>query len=325
MTTETESGVGPLKGTPLFVVNADLNGLSESATKLIDVVSRGFGNIFGPYLNLNRARQELAKQKLLLEGSADLINLKLNLAQEAIKSGLFISEEQYIDTLNRAIAQCSTENERIASIVGKAVADLNDDAHPEDIDKDWIELFLDKSKKVGDAKLKNVWSKLLAEQSNTPSKFSKRTIRELFYLEKKEAVLFELLCRYVVFVDEAPIPIFFGNQAIIYGTKFEYEPTLDSYEHLMLLEHANLIKFNSEGNFGLTEFGDQLRLEYFGKSITVNSKVSGERFIQTGSVSLTKTGREILELCNPTPNYTFFENVKSMISSIEWIAEQNNR
>jgi Protein of unknown function (DUF2806) len=45
---------------------------------------------------------------------------------------------------------------------------LNEGAKPENLEKDWISNFFDKSKQTSDEAMRKLWSSILASEANNP-------------------------------------------------------------------------------------------------------------------------------------------------------------
>ena len=74
---------------------------------------------------------------------------------------------------------------------------LHEDANPESVDNDWIVNFFDKSRIVSDSEMQELWSRVLANEANSPGSYSKRTVNFLSDMDKNEAESFTKLCGFV--------------------------------------------------------------------------------------------------------------------------------
>src|SRR5262245_8342390 len=133
----------------------NLGDISKTATVLIEKVSTAIGAVFQPYqikrIARAEAQAEIEAKKIRLLGNIDIELTEIQ------QRGLV-----------RLIAEQAKQQENIENITREALNDLNDDAHPEKMDDDWIANFFDRAKLVSDEEMQSLWARLLAEEANTP-------------------------------------------------------------------------------------------------------------------------------------------------------------
>ncbi len=69
---------------------------------------------------------------------------------------------------------------------------------------------------ISDDEMQTLWAKVLAGEANSPGTYSKRTVNLLSDLDKKDALLFQSLCRFGWFIGNFT-PLVFDPQAEIYN------------------------------------------------------------------------------------------------------------
>src|SRR5665213_2140885 len=105
-----------------------------------------------------------------------------------------------IDDMKRRAKQRRDDEECIhqqnmESITYGACERLTEDAKPQDMDQDWVTNFFDKCRIVSDERMQQIWSNVLAGESNATGSFSRHTVNIVANLDKQTAVAFENVCR----------------------------------------------------------------------------------------------------------------------------------
>ena len=180
----------------------NLLGLSEPAKVLIEKCSDAIGGIFKPSQIIRVAKAEAEAGKITAISKFETGEEIARLEQRALER--FANEEM-------------TKQSNMENIVRQAVPVLNQDAKPEQIEKDWLTNFFDKCRLISDKDMQSIWSKILAGEANAPGNFSKRTINFMDSLDKKDALLFTKLCDFNWKLTEGGFhPFIFGLQERIY-------------------------------------------------------------------------------------------------------------
>ncbi|AJX17011.1 DUF2806 domain-containing protein [Burkholderia ubonensis] len=274
----------------------DLSGLSEPAVKLVDRVADALGGVFRPWQIRRVAAAEADATVLKARADADAAKVTA-LAKIELETEL---EER---ALRRVLAQESKRQANIESIVAEAVRHVARDASPGAIDDDWMELFLDRSKLVGNQEMQQVWARLLAGEANKPGQFSRRTVEIVASMSKSDAELFVALCSLV-------------DRNFLDGTPFVYEPDSPDMYARGLGSH-NLAHLESFGLIRLLDVNHwewrttvpgavpvNTRLTVFGKTLQLVNPGGNEFVITLGRVSLTPSGRELLAITEAPPPAT---------------------
>lgn len=264
------------------LINIDLSGLGDAATKLIEKVSDGIGGAFAP-----RQLVRMAKA----QAEADAI---------AAHSQIEISDLQR-RALSRLAAEEARKQENIERITMQAIPLLEDHSQPENMDEDWIANFFEKSRIVSDQEMQSLWSRLLATEANAPGSVSKRAINLLSDLDKSDAEAFSTLCNFGWMFGKFVPLIFREADDIVVRNGLNYEV-------LVHLESLGLIRLSSgEFSFTFTEPGLSRGL-YFDKSLIFEMKNTGP--FNIGKVVLTATGSQLAKIARTGPIEGVFEYVK---------------
>lgn len=207
--------------------------------------------------------------------------------------------------LDRFAAEETRKQLNIENITESAIPNLSENAKPENIDNDWITNFFDKCKNISDLEMQGIWSSILSEEANTPSKFSRKTINLLADLDKKDAMLFRAFCSYVWKIGILT-PVIFDVDHPIYK---DNGITFDSLSHLASL---GLIHFDHLAGFSRTNINiDVFNIYYYGQCLTLKKKDSSSTTIPFGHVNFTVFGAQLAEICGSEPVHGFYEYAAS--------------
>ncbi len=265
----------------------NLGNLAEPAKVLIEKVSDAVGGVFKPY-----------QIKRIAKAEAEAEIIKAN-------SQIEISELQQ-RALNRFLSEEASKQENIENITKKAIPQLKGGADPAKIERDWIVDFFDKSRIVSDEEMQNLWSSILAGEANQPGTYSKRTLHLMASLDKKDALLFTKLCRFV-WVISSPFPLVFESENDIY-TKNDI-----NFSSLKHLDAIGLISFESVSGYVRKGLPKLAATSYGGKTITLEFP-NEENQLNIGHALFTDVGMQLAQFCQDQIVNGFEEYVMSSIS-----------
>ena len=263
----------------------NLGELSKPATLLIEKISDAIGGIFKPHQIRRVARAEAEADKIRAAAQIQITDLQ----QRA---------------LVRLITEEAKKQANIESITRKALADVKDDARPQEIKDDWISNFFDKCRLISDEQMQALWAKVLAGEANAPGKYSKRTVVFLSSIDKSDALLFTRLCGFA-WVIGGVTPLIYDVDNKIYK---DHEITFD---HLKHLDDIGLITFESLSGFGfrLTSLPEIVQASYCGILINIKFKKEQDNHLNVGHVLLSKIGEELAPICGSKPVTGFLDFV----------------
>jgi hypothetical protein len=196
----------------------------------------------------------------------------------------------------------------IEGIAQKAIPLLEEGSDPGRVDSDWITNFFDKSRIVSDNDMQILWAKVLAGEANAPGAFSRKTVNLLGDLDKNDAELFAILCRFGWVIDRASpliplIPLILDVSERIYNDNGIYFATLSHLENLGLIQYGSLTGYSWK------ELPKSIVASYQGMDIQLTLPNESSNSLGVGKVLLTRAGRELSQLCDSKPVDGFFDHV----------------
>lgn len=217
---------------------------------------------------------------------------KIRVAKAKAKADLIQakSEIEITDLHRRAMGRFIEEEalrqQNMEKITEKAFPLLGEDSNPYAMEDDWVTNFFDKSRIISDGEMQSLWSSVLAGEANAPGTYSKRTVNFLSDLDKKDAELFQTLCRFGWIVGKFT-PLIFDSQDQIYnnlGLNFNTLSHLDS---------IGLIQFNHLAGFSRTGLNKTAAVYYCSRPLVLTMEKDVENQLPIGKVLLTKVGEEL--------------------------------
>lgn len=262
----------------------NFGGLAKPANTLIEKVSSAVGGIFEPWQ---------IKRVAKAEAEASLIKAK---------SKLEITD-LHRRAVNRFVEEEANRQENMEEITKKSIPYLNESSNPSNMDNDWITNFFDKSRIVSDEQMQTIWASVLAGEANGPGSFSRRTVNLLSDLDKRDAELFQTLCRFGWTVGGFT-PLIFDSEAHIYnnlGINFNSLSHLDS---------LGLIQFNSLSGFRRVGLPKKFISAYGQQSLALEMINDKENELSIGLVLLSQAGQELAQVISVPSVDGFYDYVK---------------
>lgn len=260
----------------------NLGDLSKPATVLIEKISDAIGGIAKPW-QIKRVAQA--------EADASIIQANALVQVSEIEQRALV----------RLVKEEGKKQENIENITAKAIPHLSQDAQPDNIEKDWLTHFFDRSRLVSDDEMQSLWANVLAGQANKPGSFSKRTVELVATLDKTDAQLFTKFCTFAWMVGDLT-PLIFDEQNEIYNCMGINFPSLTH------LDDIGLISFNNLSGFEKRGFGKYATIFYYGRAINIEFPQDSNVF-PLGKILLTRAGQELAPICGSTPSDDYFSHV----------------
>ena len=260
--------------------------LSKPAATLIEKVSSAVGGIFEPWQ---------IKRVAKAEAEVNLIKAK--------------SEIEIIDLQQRATRRFLNEQVKyqnnMEEITKKSLPHLSEKSKPENMEDDWVTNFFDKSRIVSDEKMQIIWSNILASEANSAGSFSKRTVNLLGDLDKRDAELFQELCRFGgrVAINEFH-PLIFDCQSPIYN-----ELGID-FASLSHLDSLGLIRFDPVSGFSVNELPKNFSVIYDSQTLSLEMSNDKDNSLEIGMVILSKAGKELAQVVKSPRVDGFYDYIK---------------
>ena len=260
-----------------------LGELSKPVNTLVERASDAVGGLFRPWQTRRVARAE---------AEAELIH-----AQNEIQI-----TELHKRAFWRFLEEKASEQLNMESILTKAIPGVDqDNARPEDVEKDWFANFFDKCRIVSDEEMQDRWARILAGEANSPGSFSKRTVNLMADLEKHDADMFVNLCRFVWEINHEIVPIIVNQGHEIYR-QHEFQ--------LRRLSELGLVTIG--GAFFALELGPlpkNVTASYYGKELHLTLPKDTKNSMNVGQVRFTTAGLELFFVSGSTPYARFYEYV----------------
>lgn len=274
-----------------------LGDLSKPATVLIEKISGAIGGIFKPWQIIRVAKAEAEAERIRAESEIQITDLHRRAFLR------FLEEE-------------AKKQSNIESITQEALPLLEDQSSPENVEDDWITNFFDKCRIISDRDMKQIWSRILAGEANSPGTFSKRTVNLLGDLDKRDAELLTHLCGFTWSIDGAK-PLVFDTGDSIYN---EHGISFVSLSHL---ESLGLIRFDSLAGFQMTGLPKLVAANYYGRRVVLTLPKDFGNDLKLGKVLLSRTGQELARVCDARPIDGFFEYVHDKWEALAIVAKRN--
>lgn len=262
----------------------NLGELSKPANTLIEKVSSAIGGVFEPWQ---------IKRVAKAEAEASLIKAK--------------SEIEITDlhrrAMHRFVEEEANRQENMEEITKKSIPHLGAGSNPEKMEDDWVTNFFDKSRIVSDEEMQSIWAQVLAGEANAPGSYSKRTVNLLGDLDKRDAELFQTLCRFG-WIFGSFTPLIFDSQERIYN---DVGINFGSLSHL---DSLGLIQFNGVSGFNRQKLPKNFTVAYCGQPLSLTMRQEKDNKISIGQVLLTQAGQELARVIQAPGVEGFYDYVK---------------
>ena len=180
---------------------SDVAGLSQPLTKLVETLASGAGILYEPIHKKRMAKATAEEIKTI----AEAFQQNLQLPMQYDKDGLKITTDKTVISLAkramlRNLAQEMNKQQNLESILKytKDVLEHESEVSKEPVSQTWLSNFFEAAGHVEEEDLQKIWGKLLAGEIKQPNSYSLRTLHILKNLSKKEALLFQKMCKLVM-------------------------------------------------------------------------------------------------------------------------------
>ena len=175
-----------------------------------------------------------------------------------------------------------------------------------DIDYDWFNYFLDKTRLVSNDEMKNVWAMILAKESENPDSVSKQLMHVISIISPGEAKIFNQISKYTINIHTDDEQEF--APMIYYDDNIHFYDERINNDELIGLESLGLIKKSSVGTlfFNLDNVKKDVFISYGEYDVKCDSSTKS---IEFGPVSYTRIGLELYNLLDKEIDSEFYRNV----------------
>ena len=190
---------------------SDPTGLSKPLTRLVEVVAKGTGNLFAPYIIKKNADARAYEFKTTVKAIKDAgMESSLEVSHDGDKltytsnSNIVPLDSQENTILSRATQRANYQElkrqDNLEKVTEKAADALGGEKEiaDESPDDDWINRFFSSAQEVSSDKMQTLWGRILAGEVNQPGSYSLRTLDFLRNLTVSEAKVFEEVGRYAL-------------------------------------------------------------------------------------------------------------------------------
>jgi hypothetical protein len=295
---------------------SDLAGLSEPLTRLIEVVSKGVGSVFAPYLIRKTAEARAHEIRTIANALKD-VGAQAGLPVVYDAGQIRVWQEPEDATLrlepvpeDRRLASRLNYQERkrqnnIECVTAEAAANLvNENAIPEERpDEDWVNRFFAFAQDISSEEMQVLWGRILAGEIKKPGSYSMRTLDFVRNLTKKDASVFEHVAKLALTIPGG-IPII-----AVHDQKWlESSRGVLPAEHFLLSELGLMYPNDLEFRAFLSETEQEQAL--FGQDhllLIKRGKIQAEARLKIWK--LTDIGRELLPLIERPMDEEYLEKI----------------
>jgi len=275
----------------------DIAGLSEPLKKLIEVVSKGLGNLTESYFIRKKAD---AKAYEISKISDAIIKTQGLVKSEYVKGDVILRQSEII--LKRLAYQEAKKQANLVKITQFAADELEGvtEADKEPVDDDWITRFFKMAEDITSEEMQILWGKILAGEIKQPTTYSLRTLEFLRNLSKKDAD---------IFVKVAKLAISSGDKTFLLNSKDLLKEYDIAYDDRLLLEELGLITANDLSFELMPAIEDQNVLFICGDKIVIVERKSGTPKQTMPVLVFTKLAKELLGLIKASPNIEYLKEL----------------
>lgn len=269
---------------------------SKAAEKLSNAIENtvGLGQNIIDYIAGPKRIQAIGEARVAVRLAEGKSLLKLQEQEEALK-------QRTADRLLRAEMRNQQNIESITAQAFKALPKDDSAVSDTPASDDFINLFFEESKGIGNEQMQQLWGKLLAGEVTSPGSFHTKTLRVLKDMRPEDALVFSRLCNLSLNVG-GPTPIIFNLDDDIYK-KF-----CPNFTQIMQLEALGLIRFDTVGGFTWAPFQMETPLHIsYGHSLALIRFAYPK--LQLGRVLYTEAGLQIAQISQKKEEPEFFNYV----------------
>lgn len=206
--------------------------------------------------------------------------------------------------VRRSIQEDAEQQLNMEGILGKAIPQLEPTADPEKVENDWYANFYSKCRITSDNEMQGIWARILAGQANNPGAFSRKTVNLVADLDKRDAELFTVLCRFVWVISNTMAPLVFDTHADIYNRHGI------NFSTMVHLESLGMIRFNGISGFQIQNLPETVTIAYCGTPVSVLTVArDGNNSFSVGTTMFTQAGLELARVVNAPEIPEFYSYV----------------
>ncbi len=239
----------------------DFSAIGDAAVHLTNKLADGIGWI---------ANRETPKKTAVNTYIEDIQNSNYD---PVIKAAL-------ISNARKTIKEYCNQN----NILEIAMQSMRKNAKPEQLDVDWLDLFMDRARLVSDEEFQQIWGKILATECNQVNSIPKVLLYILAQMDKDDAETFSALCKISVSVEDRIAPV------VLQSKLKDYEKLGITFESLVNLNAIGLIEMDFGPlavGYALAAEGEVAKVKYYDREYTFPA---GMKDVSIGNIIYTKPG-----------------------------------
>ena len=194
------------------------------------------------------------------------------------------------------------DQQNLESITAMAVSFLNGDSTPEKISDGWLAYFSANARLIPDRQTQMFWAKVLAGEANRPGSFSRRSLACLVSIDTADLKMLANVRRACIQFDKFVLFVYELNGKIYRDNGMDF-PTLLHLDEIGLLNFTEVAEHSA-----ITSEGLRGCVQYFDEQISV--ELGPNQRLRTGFVTLTRTGEELVRICDAGPIEGFSDYIR---------------
>lgn len=274
--------------------------------KLIDAVTGAIGKAYEPRYIRKMADAKAYEIKTISEEVRNNSDIPIVYSGTGVEVDISNYEELAKRAGRRMAYQEITKQENIEAVVDCAYQELlgKCSISDENVSRDWMMRLINSVEDISSEDMQKLWGKILAGEIMEPNTFSYKTLDCMRNLSKKDAELFERICKIVT------------NHSYILSDIIENWGF--TYGDILALDECGLINSSSTIGMRIPMSKENINIFIdFGEYVLVGKTKEGEngKEIVIQQYPLTKAGREISRIIVTKIPFAYIEEVSDKIKN----------
>lgn len=278
----------------------------QPAMKLLEMCGNAIGTVYEPRHMRKITDAEVYKIKQLGNAISETDSLPITYDNGEISMNTLNLEDFAKRAELRANYQLLREQNNIESVVGKAYQELLDapEVPSDPVDEDWTTRFFNIVKEINTEEMQYIWSKILAGEIINPGSFSMRTLETIRNMSQHEATIFQRIL---------PILLASDNDWFVLSEPDMHNKCSVTYDDILTLDECGLMISN--GTMSITMNVSEGSAIVHNKTYCIMpvEKKEQKREFTFGIYSLTRAGKELLEILSYEPSETYICEVAEFL------------
>lgn len=280
---------------------------TEPVNKLLDAVTGAIGKAYEPRHIRKIADAKAYEIKTICEEIRNNSDIPIVYSGTGVEVDISNYDELARRAGSRLAYQEIAKQENIEAVVDCAYQELlgKSSVNGETVSRDWMTRFMNSVEDISSENMQKLWGKILAGEVLEPSTFSYRTLECMRNLSKKDAELFERLCK--IAIDGSFI---INDLSILKNWGF-------TYNDILSMDECGLIYSSGTIGRGKKILQENFIIIDFGEYILMGKAKEGERRDELAieSFPLTKAGREISSIIGAECPFGYIKEVSEKIKN----------